>query len=70
MFHPGDIQGQVKQGSEQPGLVENVPAKCREGIRLDRLSRSLPTQTILSLYEKHQGPEAELLHQVDLKNKF
>jgi len=26
---PGDIQGQVGQGSEQPGLVEDVPARCR-----------------------------------------
>ena len=26
---PGDIQGQVRQHSEQPGLVEDVPAHCR-----------------------------------------
>jgi len=26
---PGNIQGQVGQGSEQPGLVEDVPAHCR-----------------------------------------
>ena len=25
---PGTIQGQVGQGSEQPGLVEDVPAYC------------------------------------------
>ena len=25
----GNIQGQVKWGSEQPGLVEDVPAYCR-----------------------------------------
>ena len=26
---PGNIQGQVAQGSEQPDLVEDVPAHCR-----------------------------------------
>jgi len=26
---PGNFQGQVEQGSEQPGLVEDVPAHCR-----------------------------------------
>ena len=26
---PGNIQGQVGWGSEQPGLVEDVPAHCR-----------------------------------------
>jgi len=26
---PGNIQGQVGQASEQPGLVEDVPAHCR-----------------------------------------
>jgi len=31
---PGNIQGQVGQGSEQPGLVEDVPAYC-SGVRLD-----------------------------------
>ena len=25
---PGHIQGQVGRGSEQPGLVEDVPARC------------------------------------------
>jgi len=25
----GNVQGQVGQGSEQPGLVEDVPAHCR-----------------------------------------
>jgi len=33
---PGNIQGQVGRGSEQPGLVEDVPAHCR-GVRLDDL---------------------------------
>jgi len=33
---PGNIQGQVGRGSEQPGLVENVPAHCR-GVVLDDL---------------------------------
>ena len=28
---PGNIQGQVGQGSEQPGAVEDVPAHCRGG---------------------------------------
>jgi len=26
---PGNTQGQVGQGSEQPGLVVDVPAHCR-----------------------------------------
>jgi len=26
---PGNIQGQVEWGSEQPGLVEDIPAHCR-----------------------------------------
>ena len=34
---PGNIQGQVGQGSEQPDLVEDVPAHCR-GVGLDGLS--------------------------------
>jgi len=33
---PGNIPGQVGQGSEQPGLVEDVPAHCR-GVGLDDL---------------------------------
>jgi len=33
---PGNIQGQVGQGSEQPDLVEDVPAHCR-GVGLDDL---------------------------------
>ena len=33
---PGNIQGQVGQGSEQPDLVEGVPARCR-GVGLDDL---------------------------------
>jgi len=32
----GNIQGQVGRGSEQPGLVEDVPAHCR-GVGLDDL---------------------------------
>jgi len=32
----GDIQGQVGRRSEQPGLVEDVPAQCR-GVGLDEL---------------------------------
>jgi len=33
-------------GSEQPDLVEDVPAHCR-GVGIDDLERSLPTQTVL-----------------------
>ena len=33
---PGNIQGQVGRGSEQPHLVEDVPAHCR-GVGLDDL---------------------------------
>ena len=33
---PGNIQGQVGQGSEQPDLVADVPAHCR-GVGLDDL---------------------------------
>ena len=43
---PGNIPGQVGQGSEQPDLVEDVPAHGR-GVGRDDLKRSLPTQTIL-----------------------
>lgn len=43
---PGDIQGQVGQGSEQRGLVEDVPIYSR-GVGLHDLWRSLPTQSIL-----------------------
>lgn len=42
---PGNIQGQVRQGSEQPGLVEDVPDFCR-GVGLDGHQRSLPTQIV------------------------
>jgi len=33
---PGNIQSQVGQDSEQPGLVEDIPAHCR-GVGLDDL---------------------------------
>jgi len=33
---PGSLQGQVGWGSEQSGLVEDVPAHCR-GVGLDDL---------------------------------
>jgi len=36
MPHPGNIPGQVGWGSEQPDLVEDVPAYCR-GAGLDGL---------------------------------
>jgi len=38
---PRNIQGQVGQVSEQPGLVENVPAHCR---RLGQMSFKVPFQ--------------------------
>ncbi|KAK4819013.1 hypothetical protein QYF61_024129 [Mycteria americana] len=37
---PGNIQGQVGRGSEQPDLVEDVPAHCK-GVGLDDLMPSL-----------------------------
>jgi len=43
---PRNIQDQVGQGSEQPGLVEDVPA-CSRRVGLDDLQRSLPTQNVL-----------------------
>jgi len=43
---PGNIQGQDGQGFEQPDLVDDVPAFCRE-IGLDDLQGSLPTQSII-----------------------
>ena len=42
---PGNTQGQVGRGSEQPDLVGDVPALA--GVGLDGLERSLPTQSIL-----------------------
>jgi len=36
MPHPGNIHGQVGRGSEQPDLVEGVPAYGR-GVGLDDL---------------------------------
>jgi len=33
---PGNIPGQVGRGSEQPGLVEDVPTHCR-GVGADDL---------------------------------
>ena len=43
---PGDFQGQVRPGSEQPDLAVDVPVHCR-GVGLDGLLRSLPTLRIL-----------------------
>jgi len=37
---PGSVQGQAGQGSEQPGLVEGVPAHDR-GVGVGDLQRSL-----------------------------
>jgi len=41
---PGDIQGQVGWGSEQPDPAIGVPVHCR-GVGLDDLLRFLPTHT-------------------------
>lgn len=40
---PGNIPGQVEQGSEQPDVVQDVPAHCR------RVELDLPIQVILIL---------------------
>ena len=42
----GSVRGQVGWSSEQPGLVEDVPAHGR-GVGTRQSLRSLPTQTIL-----------------------
>ena len=47
---PGNIQGQAGQRSEQPDLVEDVPAYGRELGTIWSL-RSLPTQTILEFHD-------------------
>ena len=43
---PGNVQGQLGRGSEQPDPVEDVPAHGRGG-GLDGLERSHPTQSTL-----------------------
>ena len=43
---PGSVQGQVGRDSEQPGLVEGVPA-CGKGVGIRWYISSLPIQTIL-----------------------
>jgi len=43
---PGSVQGQTGWSSEQPGLMEDVPAHGR-GVGTRCSSRSLPTETIL-----------------------
>jgi len=48
---PGNIQGQVGQGSEQPGLVEDIPDHCR-ALGLRDFKMSLSTQSILSYKNK------------------
>jgi len=40
------LEGQAGQGSEQPGLVEAVPAHGM-GVGIRRSTKHLPTQTIL-----------------------
>jgi len=40
------FKARLDGGSEQPGLVEDVPAHCT-GVGLDDLYSSLPTQSIL-----------------------
>lgn len=47
MYHiPGNLQGRIGQGSEQPGLAEHVPAYCREA-GLDDLQRPSANHIIL-----------------------
>jgi len=43
---PGNLQGQVGRGSEQPGVVDDIPACCW-AVGLDDLYRCLPTQSVL-----------------------
>jgi len=43
---PGNLQGKVGRGSEQPDLAEDVPGHCR-WVELDDCQMSLPTQIIL-----------------------
>lgn len=47
--NPGDIQGQVSWGSEQPDLVGNVSIYCRE-VCQDDTQWALPTQCVLGLW--------------------
>ena len=56
---PGNIQGQVGWGSEQPDLVEGVPDHGR-GVGLDDLYRSLPNQTVLRFYNSKQFQKTSL----------
>jgi len=58
----GNIQGQVGWGSEQPDLIQDVPAHCR-GVGLDDLWRTLPAQSILWLYDSMIVPsDTKSLH--------
>lgn len=43
---PGSAEDQIRWASEQPGLMECVPAHSR-GVRTIRALKFLPTQTIL-----------------------
>lgn len=53
MPHPGNIQGQVEEDSEQPDLVEDVPAYCRDWTRWALSFPSLPNHpTILWIRQK------------------
>ena len=47
---PGNIQGQIGWGSDQCGLVEDVPVHCREA-GLQDFQRSLAIQSILRFCE-------------------
>lgn len=44
---PGNVQGQAVLGSEQPYLVEDVPAHCRRIVLNELFKKSLPIQMIL-----------------------
>lgn len=53
---PGNIQGQVEQGSEQPDLVKNVPALCRGWSTWPLKAPSNPNYSmILFCYSKSWG---------------
>jgi len=56
----GSVQGQVRWGFEQPGLVEVVPAHAR-GLRTRWSTRSLPTQTMLWFSDSMNDPHSSYL---------
>ena len=55
---PGNIPGQVGRGSEQPGLIEDVPAHCG-GVGLDGLWGAPPMHSknswVVKKRQKHKS---------------